>query len=194
MYAGDLKAPAQIPGLLGNPMTVRVLGHRDLEYLSGRKLDEEQDVRAREADGVHGEEVAGHDRARLSAEKAAPGQSCSVRRGLQAGAPKQVADDGGGDAMAEPADLAGDPLVAPKRIVPGESQDKLTSAGNAGRPIRRARRPKAAHRRCTMARCQPRTVWGLTISSGQELRRRRVSSAASTSRSPGFRSGRAICR
>jgi DNA-binding MarR family transcriptional regulator len=59
VYAGDIKAPAQIPGLLGNPMTVGVLGHRDLEYLSGRKLDEEQDVRAREAEGVHGEEVAG---------------------------------------------------------------------------------------------------------------------------------------
>jgi len=65
-------------------MTVGVLGHRDLKYLSGRKLDEEldeeQDVRAREADGVHGEEVAGHDRARLSPKKAAVGRQKIIPR------------------------------------------------------------------------------------------------------------------
>ena len=66
--------------------------------------------------------------------------------------------------MAKLEQLASDALITPKWVLPGSvSTSSRHSAGIFGRPGPR-RRPNAAQRRWTSARCQPRTVAGCSKS------------------------------
>ncbi|MFI9366834.1 hypothetical protein ACIG5E_38200 [Kitasatospora sp. NPDC053057] len=91
----------------------------------GLDLHDEEDVEALEEDGVHVQEVAGEKRVGLCADEGAPGlPGGALWCGRQTEAAQDAADGGGGDAVAEPSQLALDPDVAPGRILCGEAPDE----------------------------------------------------------------------
>jgi hypothetical protein len=158
-----LELPGQVPRLLGGPGCARLLAAGGEQDAPAGQLQEEQGVEALQADGIHREVVAGQDRPALSRQEATPGEPCSPRCGRHALA-EQVSDAGRGDPMAEFEQLASDALVTPKRFsLASWSTSSRHSAGSSGRPGPR-RRPNAAQRRWTSARCQPRMVAGCTRS------------------------------
>ena len=54
-------------------------------------------------------------------------------------APQEIANRGRGDSMTQPADLARDALVAPPRVLAGESKDQLANLGRQSIPSRSPR-------------------------------------------------------
>jgi hypothetical protein len=131
-------------GAIGSPREAGGLRFRDrdLKDLSACQLDEEdeeQDVGAREADRVYGEEVTGHHGARLCLKELTPGETGSQPGGWDARAPQEIANRGGGDSTTQPAGLAHDALVAPTRVLAGESKDQVADLGRQGRPYRSPR-------------------------------------------------------
>ena len=93
------------------------------------ELDEHEDIERAEPGGLHGEEVAGHDPARLRPEELGPGGSGPPRGGTESRRPEQRADRRRSDADPELAKLAFDPHTAPPRVLPGEAEDELTDRG-----------------------------------------------------------------
>src|SRR5262249_41427202 len=87
---------------------------------------------------VDGEEVAGENRFAMRSEEAAPGLRIALRRRWQAGAGENVAHGARRDSDACLAQLAGDPQVAPARVLAGEAQDQLAYIGVDPRPARAA--------------------------------------------------------
>ncbi len=71
---------------------------------------------------------------------------------------EQVADAGGGHPMAELEQLAVYPHVDPERVLIRQPEHQLLALSRPLRPPRPRRRPNAAERRRTCARCQPRMV------------------------------------
>src|SRR6266851_746471 len=99
----------------------------------------EENVCARVAVRTYGEEVTGHDGARLCLKELTPGEPGTQPGGWDARAPQEIANRGGGDSMTQPADLARDALVAPPRVLAGESKDQLANLGRQSRPSRSPR-------------------------------------------------------
>lgn len=91
----------------------------------GVDLDEEQDVKAAQGDGVDAEEVRGDHGMGLALNELAPGWSGAVGCGLASVVAEDLPDGGGSDAVSEAAEFAVDASVSPGRVV-----------GVAGRPVR----------------------------------------------------------
>jgi hypothetical protein len=93
------------------------------------ELDEHQDVERPEPGGLDGEEIAGHDPARLSPQELAPGRSGPSWGRTEPGGPEQEADRRRSDADPELAKLVLDPHAAPAGVLPGHPEDERTDVG-----------------------------------------------------------------
>jgi hypothetical protein len=96
--------------------------------------DEREHVQAAQPDGVYGEEVAGEDRLAVGSKEAAPGLRIAPRRRWQPSLDQDVADGARRDADAQLAQLAGDPQIAPTRVLAREPQDQLAYLTTDRRP------------------------------------------------------------
>jgi hypothetical protein len=74
----------------------------------------------------------------MRSKEAAPGLRVAPRRGWQAGAGEDVADGTRRDGDAQLAQFAGDPQVAPARVLAREPQDQLAHVTADRRPARAA--------------------------------------------------------
>jgi hypothetical protein len=97
------------------------------------EFDEEEHVEAAQRDRLDGEEVAGEHAGGLLAEEFAPARSRAPRRGPKTAGEQDAPDRARRHAQAELQQLAGDPRVAPARVLPCEAHDKLTDAIIDGR-------------------------------------------------------------
>jgi hypothetical protein len=98
-------------------------------------LDEEEDMQGLEEEGLDGEEVAGEDLVAVPGEEGPPGgSSLAALRGRRHALPLQDgADRRSPDGVAELAQLAVDPGVAPARVLAGEPHDQGRDRGVGGR-------------------------------------------------------------
>src|ERR1035437_485527 len=116
---------------------------------AGRDLDEEEDVEATQQDRVDGEEVAGQDSPRVSAEEIAPTHFAPSRSRWNPAVMKDAANRGRRHVDAELAQLALDPQIAPGWIVRGQAGDKIPRLGRDRGPAEATtpseRRPLSAH-------------------------------------------------
>jgi hypothetical protein len=81
------------------------------------KLDEEERVQPLQADRFNGQEVDGKHALCLRAEKLAPRKAAALARWAETSLAQQVSNGTGRDGEAQTAKFAGDPLVAPARIL-----------------------------------------------------------------------------
>src|SRR5450759_4240458 len=93
------------------------------------ELDEHQDVEGAEPGRLDGEEVAGHDPARVRPEELGPGRARPPRGGTEASGPEQGPDRRRTDTDPELAELALDPDAAPAGVLPGQPEDERTDLG-----------------------------------------------------------------
>lgn len=93
---------------------------------SGGDLDEEEDVEATEQDSVDGEEVAGQDSSRMSAEEIAPTDSVPSRSGRNPAVMENAANCGARQVVAELAHLTLDAQISPSWIVRGQPDDETS--------------------------------------------------------------------
>ena len=97
-------------------------------------LDEHQDVQALQQHGVHVEEVDGEDPGGLGVQELPPARARASRCRIDARGMQDLPHGGRRDCDAELGELAVDPAVSPRRILPRQADDK---AGDA-RDCRRA--------------------------------------------------------
>jgi len=107
-----------------NPTAVRVGGHAGQVDPPGAHFDEAQHLQPVQPDRVHGEEVAGDDPGGLLAQERPPGGGHPPWRGIQPVPTQDGADGSGGDLDAEALECPLDPLVAPARVLPGQTDDQ----------------------------------------------------------------------
>src|SRR5664280_3167190 len=122
----SVEVQREVARLLGNPGRVRVRGRGTQVDPPAAELDEHQDVQRAEPGGLDGEEVAGHDPARLRPEELAPGWASAPWGGTESRSSEQGPDRRRADADPELAELALDPDAAPARILPGQPDDERT--------------------------------------------------------------------
>ena len=134
----------QVAGLLGSPRAVRVSGHAEDVHVPGAHLHDEQHIRAPEEDRVDMKEIAGQQAISLCAQKRPPG---GVRVPRNRPAPPGAQDPPHRrrtDAMTEPAQLTMHPAVAPRAVLPRQSQHQVADLRAGPRPTRPVRvRPPA---------------------------------------------------
>jgi hypothetical protein len=108
---------------------------RDPEHvdLAGGDLDYEQHVQPFEEDGVDGEEVHRQHTLGLCPEELPPGQGRPLGRRSNTGTVEDGPYGTGPDPVAEPAQLAVDPAVAPSRVLPSQPQHQTTDLGRGTR-------------------------------------------------------------
>src|SRR2546429_6219899 len=94
---------------------------------SALKLDEEQHVVTAQERGLDREEVAGDDARRLVAKELPPVGACAPGRRSGARLVEQSANGARQHDPPELGELAGNPLVAPARVLPCEPQNELAS-------------------------------------------------------------------
>jgi hypothetical protein len=115
------QGPGKLPGLLGDPGAAGVRRAAGKVHAPAAELDEEEHVQPPQGNGLHGEEVDGEHAVGLRTEELAPRRSGALARRSEAAPPKQLAHRGGRHREAEATELAGDPLVAPARVLTGEA-------------------------------------------------------------------------
>jgi hypothetical protein len=125
----SLEVYREIPGQLGDPRRLRVRCCGTQVDPPAPELDEHQDAERAEPGGLDGEEVAGHDPARLSPQELGPAWAGAPRGGTEARGPEQVPDRRRSDAEAELAKLTLDPHAALAGVLPGEAEDERTDRG-----------------------------------------------------------------
>jgi len=119
------KLQQQISCLLGHPHPCRLPCHAQYVDASGRQLDDEQHVQPPEEHRVDGEEVRSQHALGLGVEELSPGDCRPRRCRSNPSTSKDAPDRAGAKPLAEPAQLAVDPTIAPGRILPGQSQHQL---------------------------------------------------------------------
>jgi hypothetical protein len=135
---------AEVARLLGHPGAGRVGRAARQMDAATFELDEEQDVQAAERDRLDGEEIAREHARRLLAEELAPARACTHEGRLETRSEQDAPHRAWRRAQAEPELLAGDPRVAPTRVLACEPQHELTHA--------------IVNRRTSRARLRPRDV------------------------------------
>ncbi len=120
---GQLKG--QVPGLLDHPGSRWMGSDPGHIHLPGVQLDEEQDVQPPQEHGIHSEEVAGQHRRGLGFEELTPRRPVSVRGRVEAVTQEDVPDAGRRQDNANPRQLAVDPAIAPRRVLPGQANHHL---------------------------------------------------------------------
>jgi hypothetical protein len=109
---------------------------RDVFADSRADRDEEQHLQPPQPDGVDREEVGGEHRLGVLAEEVAPAGADALRRRRNDGAREDVPHQRRRNRDAEPAQLAGDPHVAPVVVCAGEPHDQLAHLLVNRRPAR----------------------------------------------------------
>jgi hypothetical protein len=94
----------------------------------------EEDVQPPQPDRLDGEEVDCEHAVRLRAEELAPGEPGALPGRSETSLAKQLAHSRGRHSESEPTKLAGDPLVAPARVLTREAQNQLTDLAADRRP------------------------------------------------------------
>jgi hypothetical protein len=112
-----------VAGLLGYPLPCRVSGDTGQPHPTGTDLDEEQDVQTTQQHGVDAEEVTSDDASRLGPDEGSPRRDRAPWCRVDAMGSQDTADRAGRDPTAEKRQLALDPLVAPSRVVVGQTND-----------------------------------------------------------------------
>jgi hypothetical protein len=130
----------EVPGLLRGPRSVRVRGDPEDMHVAGTDLDHEQAVQTAECyRAVHVEEIGREHRRGLGVQELAPRRvGVALRHRGNPQGPEDPADRGGADPVAEPEQLALDPLVYPRLLfsVARRSMSAAISALTGGRPVR----------------------------------------------------------
>src|SRR6266516_1229481 len=103
----------QVPRLLCDPVTIRISRARDELDLAALERDEEEDIDARQPDGLDGEEITCEHRCRLLAQELPPTGAASFRCRRQPAADQDRANRTRGERDAESAKLTNDPPVTP---------------------------------------------------------------------------------
>jgi hypothetical protein len=111
----------QVPGLLRDPVAIRVADACDELDASALQRDEEEDVDAGQPDGLDGEEVAGQHRRRLLAQELPPARAVAFGRRRQFMTDQDRTHRARRDRDSEPAELADDAPIAPGRVLPCEA-------------------------------------------------------------------------
>jgi hypothetical protein len=183
---------AKVARLLGYPDTGRVGRSAGQVDAAAFELDEEEHVEAAQRERLDGEEIAGEHARRLLAEEVAPGWARASRRGPETVGKQDAPDRARRYAQAQFQQLAGDPWIAPIRILPCEPQHQWRMRSSTGERPRLRR--GCVHLRRTSSRCQRRGVCGVTIKpSRRDCGKTRVS-AARKARSAGCGEGRRCWR
>ena len=115
----------QLAGPLSDPGSGRVRGDAGQPHPAPVEFDDEQDVEPGQADRLDGEEVTGQHPAGLSAQELRPARSAAARGRSEPVPAQDVPDRGRGHGDAELGAFAGDPLVAPPRVLPGHAQHQI---------------------------------------------------------------------
>jgi hypothetical protein len=105
-------------------------------------------------------QVAGDDPSGLLAQEPPPGGGRASRRRAQPLAAQRGPDRGGGDAHAKPQEFALEALVAPARVLVGQTDDQLLDLVVQRRSSMAAMR--VGHAPAIRRRCQRRRVSGVT--------------------------------
>jgi len=93
-------------------------------HASSVELDEEQDVQRLQPDRLNCEEVGGEDAASLGSQELRPGRPLTAWGRPEPVGMQDPPDGRRPDPDSDLAELALDPDVAPRRVLPGEAQDK----------------------------------------------------------------------
>jgi len=136
-----------VPGLLGDPQGIGVIGHPCYPYPSAAELDEVQNVETLEQDGVDVEEVRGHDADSLGTQERTPRGTTPPGSRAEAVVLQDFGDGAGSQAHAELAKLTLDAPVASPRVLPGQAHDERSHLVVDGRATQRAMgvRPASGH-------------------------------------------------
>src|SRR6266536_1560485 len=119
------QCPGELAGLLGDPGAVWVGGAAGEVYAPAAELDEEEHVEPLQPDGFDGEEVDRDHALGLRSQELAPTEARALAGRSEASLAKQVAHRRRRYRDAEPAELTGDPLVAPAPVLPGEPKNQV---------------------------------------------------------------------
>jgi hypothetical protein len=139
---------AEIARLLGYPVSGGVGCAAGEVHAAALELDEEEHVEAAERERLDGEEIASEHGCGLLAQKLVPAQPRAPRRGRDAVGEQDASNRARRDTRAKLAQLAGDPRVAPARVLTREAQHELAHPV-AGRRTARSSlglRPFSAHK------------------------------------------------
>src|ERR1035438_5437067 len=136
-----------VPGLLGDPQGIGVIGHPCYPDPSAAELDEEQNVETLQQDGVDVEEVRGHDARGLSTQETTPSGTTPPGSRAEAVVLQDFGDGAGSQTHAALAKLTLDAPVAPPRVLPGQARDERSHLFVDGRATQRAMgvRPPSRH-------------------------------------------------
>src|SRR5215216_5930452 len=94
----------------------------------------EENVQPAQGNGLDREEVDGEHAVRLRPQELAPGEPSAHAGRPQTRLSEELAYSRGRDCQAEPAELAGDPLVAPAPVLAREAQHEFTDLAADRRP------------------------------------------------------------
>src|SRR6266511_2049092 len=119
------QCPGELAGLLGDPGAVWVGGAAGEVYAPAAELNEEEHVEPLQPDGFDGEEVDRDHALGLRSQELAPTEARALAGRSEASLAKQVAHRRRRYREAEPAELTGDPLVAPAPVLPGEPKNQV---------------------------------------------------------------------
>src|SRR5262249_2472916 len=130
-----LELPSQVARLLDHPLRSRVIGAAGEMNSAAAHLYKEEDVEPGQPDRVHGDEIRGQDLAGVLTNELAPGALASPRCWLQAMAAEHLADGEVGTAVAQFAQLAHDPPVAPTFVFPRQLENEVVQLAPDNRPM-----------------------------------------------------------
>jgi hypothetical protein len=103
---------------------------------AGTVLDRDQRVNPPETRGVHVHEIHGEDGLGLCGEELAPGRTRPARCGIDASVMHDLPHGRGGDAMAEPAQLALHPPMSPRGVLVGHPCHQFLDRRSGLRDVR----------------------------------------------------------
>src|SRR5205823_7003208 len=128
---------AEVARLLCYPGAGRVGGAAREVDAAVFEFDEEEHVEAAQRDRLDGAEVAGEHAGRLLAQELLPARARTPRRRPRAGGEQDPPDRARRDTQAELQQLAGDPRVAPTRVLARKAQHEFSHPTVGGRTARR---------------------------------------------------------
>ena len=119
---------AEVARLLGHRGAARIGGAARQVHAAACEFDAEEQVEAAQRDRLDGEEVAGEHAGGLLAQELRPARPRAPRRRPKPVGKQDAPDRARRDTQAQLQQLAGDPRVAPARVLPSEAQSELADA------------------------------------------------------------------
>ena len=138
---------AEVARLLGHRGAARIGGAARQVHAAACEFDAEEQVEAAQRDRLDGEEVAGEHAGGLLAQELRPARPRAPRRRPKPVGKQDAPDRARRDTQAQLQQLAGDPRVAPARVLPCEAQSELADAiiDRRTAAVSTRLRPLAAH-------------------------------------------------